>query len=68
MLAVYGLTSSFGTNHIYLLVYYPCRRGGPYEENKMAFIGACLWAVAALLTFLRSIQVIIGPLYTLKGH
>jgi hypothetical protein len=45
-----------------------CRRGGPYEENKMAFIGACLWAVAALLTFLRSIQVIIGPFYTLKGH
>jgi len=34
-----------------------CRSGDcPYEGNKVAFIGECLWAVAALLTFLRSIQ------------
>jgi transient receptor potential cation channel subfamily C protein 6 len=33
-----------------------CRRGCPYEPNRMAFIGACFWSVAALLTFLRSIQ------------
>lgn len=33
-----------------------CRRGCEYESNRMAFIGACFWSVAALLTFLRSIQ------------
>jgi len=34
-----------------------CRHGCPYSENKMAYIGACLWAAGALLTFLRSIQI-----------
>jgi len=33
-----------------------CRRGCDYETNKMAYVGACFWSVAALLTFLRSIQ------------
>ena len=33
------------------------RRGCAYYENQMAFVGSCLWAVAALMTFLRSIQV-----------
>jgi len=43
-----------------------CRDGDcPYEENKMAFIGGCLWAVGALLTFLRSIQ--IGLMYRQIG-
>ena len=35
-----------------------CRKNCPYEGNKMAFIGACLWAIGALLTFLRNVQVI----------
>ena len=35
-----------------------CRKDCPYEGNKMAFIGACLWSVGALLTFLRNVQVI----------
>ena len=34
-----------------------CRYGCPYEGNKMAFIGACLWAIGALMTFLRNVQV-----------
>ncbi|XP_023347417.1 uncharacterized protein LOC111716207 [Eurytemora carolleeae] len=34
-----------------------CRRGCAYYENQMAFIGSCLWAVAALMTFLRTIQI-----------
>ena len=34
-----------------------CRTGCPYEGNKMAFVGACLWAVGALMTFLRNVQV-----------
>lgn len=43
-----------------------CRDGDcPYEGNKMAFIGGCLWAVAALLTFLRSIQT--GLMYRQTG-
>jgi len=33
-----------------------CRDDCPYEGNKMAFIGACLWAIGALLTFLRNVQ------------
>jgi len=34
-----------------------CRTSGcSYYENQTAFIGASLWAVAALLTFLRTIQ------------
>jgi len=33
-----------------------CRKDCPYEGNKMAFIGACLWSVGALLTFLRNVQ------------
>jgi len=33
-----------------------CRTGCPYEGNKMAFVGACLWAVGALMTFLRNVQ------------
>ena len=34
-----------------------CRTGCPYEGNKTAFIGACLWAIGALMTFLRNVQV-----------
>jgi len=33
-----------------------CRKDCPYEGNKMAFIGACLWSIGALLTFLRNVQ------------
>merc|ERR1712106_414573 len=33
-----------------------CRKNCPYEGNKTAFIGACLWAIGALLTFLRNVQ------------
>jgi len=33
-----------------------CRDGCPYEGNKTAFIGASLWAIGALLTFLRNVQ------------
>ena len=33
-----------------------CRRGCPYEGNEIAFFGAAIWAIAAVLTFLRSIQ------------
>jgi len=36
--------------------YSECRTGCPYEGNKMAFNGACLWAVGALMTFLRNVQ------------
>jgi len=42
-----------------------CRENCPYEGNKMAFIGGCLWGVAALLTFLRSIQT--GLMYRQTG-
>ena len=38
--------------------YEECRDSNcPYETNKMAFNGACLWAVGALMTFLRNVQV-----------
>lgn len=33
-----------------------CRLNCPYEGNKMAFISACLWSIAALLSLLRSAQ------------
>jgi len=33
-----------------------CRNGCPYEGNEIAFVAAAIWSVAALLTFLRSIQ------------
>ncbi len=33
-----------------------CRRGCSYEGNEIAFVAAAIWSVAALLTFLRSIQ------------
>lgn len=42
-----------------------CRTNCPYEGNKMAFIGGCLWGVAALLTFLRTIQT--GLMYRQTG-
>jgi len=42
-----------------------CRTLCPYEGNKMAFIGGCLWGVAALLTFLRTIQT--GLMYRQTG-
>ena len=46
---------------LYIILYFiiiksyfsQCRRGCPYEGNEMAFIGAAIWAIAALLTFLR---------------
>lgn len=34
-----------------------CRLNCPYEGNEIAFVAAAIWSVAALLTFLRSIQV-----------
>ena len=41
----------------YLAYSYNEDRNGPYEGNKMAFNGACLWAIGALMTFLRNVQV-----------
>ena len=37
--------------------YNECRSGCPYHGNSMAFNGACLWAIGALMTFLRNVQV-----------
>ena len=33
-----------------------CRTGCSYEGNEIAFVAASIWSIAALLTFLRSIQ------------
>ena len=40
----------------YLAFSYNEDRSGPYEGNRMAFNGACLWAIGALMTFLRNVQ------------
>ena len=34
-----------------------CRRNCPYEGNEIAFVAAAVWSFAALLAFLRAIQI-----------